>query len=58
MTPLQFGNTGSQQNIQGTQQYASFGGEQDFTGPSFTIAPSLSGGCNQAVQQSSAASSN
>ena len=62
VTPLQFGNTGSQQNVQGVQQYASASGDIDPTGsigsPSgFTFAPELTAPCTQAVQQSSAASS-
>ena len=80
VTPLQFGNTGSPQNVQGIQQYASqggnqgrgqygggfggffgnsgFGGGAELTGGSFTFEPTLSASCTQAVQQSSAASSN
>ena len=57
VTPLQFGNTGSQQNVQGVQQYASLSGDIDLTGGGFTVAPELTAPCTQAVQQSSAASS-
>jgi opacity protein-like surface antigen len=53
--PLQFGNTGSEQNAQGFLQYASeaddLGGESGTLG----FAPSLSAGCGTPVQQSSAA---
>ena len=57
VTPLQFGNTGSNQNAQGFLQYASSSGDITGTGGTFTFAPVLSGGCEQTVQQSSAASS-
>jgi len=57
VTPLQFGNTGSQQNVQGSLQYASASGDIGFAGPSFTFAPKLTAPCEQTVQQSSAASS-
>jgi hypothetical protein len=60
VTPEQFGNTGNLNNTQGLLQYNStvgglFGAE--FEGPSFTFAPELTAPCDQAVQQSSAASS-
>ncbi len=57
VTPLQFGNTGSNQNAQGFLQYASSADDLQGEGGDFTFAPVLSGGCDQAVQQSSAASS-
>ena len=57
VTPLQFGNTGNLNNAQGFLQYASNSGNLEAEGPSFVFAPSLSASCNQAVQQSSAASS-
>ena len=57
VTPLQFGNTGSNQNAQGFLQYASSSGDITGTGGTFEFAPVLSGGCEQTVQQSSAASS-
>ena len=57
VTPLQFGNTGNLNNAQGFLQYASGSGDLEAEGPSFTFAPQLNGGCNQQVQQSSAASS-
>src|SRR5437588_12829767 len=54
VTPLQFGNTGSQQNVQGSLQYASTTdgafGDINFTGGSFTFAPELTAPCTQAVQ--------
>ena len=60
VAPLQFGNTGNTQNAQGFAQYAStaddieFGGTESefFTGP----GAELSFACDQAVQQSAAAS--
>src|SRR3982750_3746143 len=57
VTPLQFGNTGSNQNAQGFLQYNSTADDLQGGGATFTFAPSLSGGCEQTVQQSSAASS-
>jgi hypothetical protein len=57
VTPLQFGNTGSNQNAQGFIQYASEADDLSGTGGEFSFAPALSGGCEQTVQQSSAASS-
>ena len=72
VTPLQFGNTGSQQNAQGVLQVGStsnngeffpfdggfFGsGEVDLTGPTFTFSPTLNASCNPSVQQSAAATS-
>ena len=61
VTPLQFGNTGSLQNGQAVLQYASqtngpFGGIQQ-EGSTFSFNPTLNATCNQAVQQSAAASS-
>jgi len=60
VTPLQFGNTGSLQNGQAVLQYGStqngpFGDIQQ-EGSTFTFSPTLNANCNQAVQQSSAAS--
>ena len=61
VTPLQFGNTGSNQNAQGFLQYASTTdgafGDITGTGGTFTFAPELTAPCTQQVQQSSAASS-
>ncbi len=57
VTPLQFGNTGSNQNAQGFLQYSSTADDLQGEGSTFTFAPVLSGGCEQTVQQSSAASS-
>jgi hypothetical protein len=57
VTPLQFGNTGNLNNSQGFLQYASGSGNLEAEGPTFDFAPVLNGGCNQQVQQSSAASS-
>jgi hypothetical protein len=58
VTPLQFGNTGSNQNTQGFLQYNSTADDLSGEGGEFSFAPVLSGGCEQTVQQSSAASSN
>src|SRR3982750_4739994 len=57
VTPLQFGNTGSNQNAQGFLQYASEADDLEAEGATFTFAPELTAPCTQAVQQSSAASS-
>ena len=57
VTPLQFGNTGSNQNAQGFLQYASTADDLEGEGATFTFAPELTAPCTQAVQQSSAASS-
>ena len=57
VTPLQFGNTGSNQNAQGFLQYASTADDITGTGGTFTFAPELTAPCTQQVQQSSAASS-
>jgi hypothetical protein len=56
VTPLQFGNTGSLQNAQGVLQYRSTSGDIEFGGSTFEFSPTLNATCNQAVQQSSAAS--
>jgi hypothetical protein len=56
VTPLQFGNTGSLQNGQGILQYGSTSGDLSEGGSTFTFSPTESATCNQAVQQSSAAS--
>ena len=58
VTPLQFGNTGNLQNGQAFLQYASTADDLEAEGPTFTFAPELTAPCTQAVQQSSAASSN
>ena len=57
VTPLQFGNTGSNQNGQAFLQYASTADDLEGEGATFTFAPELTAPCTQAVQQSSAASS-
>jgi spore coat protein U-like protein len=60
--PLQFGNTGSLQNNQTFLQYGSTiegpFGDVELEGSNFSFTPSLTGNCEQTVQQSSAASSN
>ncbi len=57
VAPLQFGNTGNVQNAQGFAQYASDVDDVEFSGNEFAFGPSVSTECNQAVQQSAAASS-
>ncbi len=57
LTPLQFGNTGSNQNGQAFLQYASTADDLEGEGATFTFAPELTAPCTQQVQQSSAASS-
>jgi hypothetical protein len=54
---LQFGNTGNFANQQGTSQYDIPEFEQEFEGPEFEFAPENETACEQAVQQSAAASS-
>ena len=54
---LQFGNTGNFTNQQGTLQYASVTDDQEFGGPEIEFGPESETACEQAVQQSSAASS-
>ena len=62
VAPLQFGNTGPQQNVQGVLQYASTSGDIGLLGPDgptggFTFTPALNAPCTPKVEQSSAASS-
>ncbi len=57
VNPLQFGNTGSNQNAQGFIQYASTADDLSGGGSAFTFAPVEVAPCTQQVQQSSAASS-
>ena len=54
---LQFGNTGNFTNQQGALQYASDADDIEFEGGEITFAPENETACDQAVQQSSAASS-
>jgi hypothetical protein len=54
---LQFGNTGNVTNQQGTLQYASPVDDLEFGAPEIEFAPENETACEQAVQQSSAASS-
>jgi hypothetical protein len=56
VTPLQFGNTGSLQNGQAILQYSGSSGDLSEGGSTFTFSPTESATCNQAVQQSAAAS--
>ena len=53
----QFGNTGNFTNQQGSLQYASVTDDQEFGGPEIEFGPESETACEQAVQQSSAASS-
>ncbi len=54
---LQFGQTGNFTNQQGTLQYASEVDDNEFAGPEIAFAPENETACEQAVQQSAAASS-
>ncbi len=54
---LQFGQTGNFPNQQGTTQYDNPELEQEFAGPEIEFAPENATECEQAVQQSAAASS-
>jgi hypothetical protein len=53
----QFGQTGNFTNQQGALQYASEVDDLGFAGPEIEFAPESETACEQAVQQSSAASS-
>jgi hypothetical protein len=57
VNPLQFGNTGSNQNAQGFLQYNSTADDLEGSGSEFSFAPVEVAPCTQQVQQSSAASS-
>jgi hypothetical protein len=54
---LQFGQTGNFTNQQGALQYASDVDDLEFAGGELEFAPENETGCEQAVQQASAASS-
>src|SRR5215213_4429390 len=54
---LQFGQTGNISNQQGTLQYFTEGGDNEFEGPETEFAPENETECDQAVQQAAAASS-
>ncbi len=54
---LQFGNTGNFTNQQGALQYTSDVDDLEFAGPEISFAPENETSCDQAVQQSAAASS-
>ncbi len=54
---LQFGNTGNFTNQQGALQYASDADDLEFGGGELSFAPENETACEQAVQQSAAASS-
>ncbi len=54
---LQFGQSGNFANQQGTTQYDNPELEQEFAGPEYEFAPENATECEQAVQQSAAASS-
>ena len=53
----QFGQTGNFTNQQGALQYASDADDLGFSGPGIGFAPESETACEQAVQQSAAASS-
>src|SRR5215204_5322631 len=53
----QFGQTGNFTNQQGTLQYASDVDDLEFGGPEIEFGPESETACEQAVQQSAAASS-
>ena len=53
----QFGNTGNFTNQQGALQYASDADDLEFGGSEISFAPENETACEQAVQQSAAASS-
>jgi hypothetical protein len=56
--PLQFGNTANLQNAQGFLQYSvDDASDLEGEGSSFVFEPAIETTCDQAVQQSSAASS-
>ena len=55
VAPLQFGNTGNTQNVQGFLQYNSTADDIEFSGSSMTFTPSLTNTCQQTVQQAAAA---
>jgi hypothetical protein len=57
VAPLQFGNTGNLQNAQGFLQYDSEADDLEGNGSVFEFAPAIETSCEQAVQQSAAASS-
>ena len=57
VTPLQFANTGSNQNSQSFLQYESTSGKLSGSGGTFSFTPTETASCTQPVQQSSAASS-
>jgi hypothetical protein len=54
---LQFGQTGNFTNQQGALQYGSDADDIEFEGPEISFAPENETSCEQAVQQSAAASS-
>ena len=55
--PLQFGQTGNVNNSQGVLQYESEADDFELTGGETVFAPEFEQSCEQAVQQSAAASS-
>ena len=56
-SPLQFGNTGNISNSQGVLQYASEADDFELAGGETVFTPEFEQACEQAVQQSAAASS-
>lgn len=57
VAPVQIGNTGNLQNGQGFTQFGSTSDDLEAEGSSFGFEPSVETACDQAVQQSAAASS-
>jgi hypothetical protein len=55
VSPLQFGNTGNEQNERLRLEYASPVGDDISVSHSFDVTPSLSNTCEQTVQQAAAA---
>jgi hypothetical protein len=56
VAPLQFGNTGNNQNLQAFEQLDSEADDIEFEGSSFEFAPEQTVECTQSVEQSAAAS--
>jgi hypothetical protein len=56
VAPLQFGNTGNNQNLQAFEQLDSEADDIEFEGSSFEFAPEQSVECTQSVEQAAAAS--
>jgi hypothetical protein len=55
--PLQFGNTGNNQNAQGFSQFGSEADDVEFEGSTFEFVPEQAVECDQSVEQAASASS-